>query len=69
MTSTKHTVYFEIFGKKLKVTIDAVSRQDAEDYVRNSIVFHKVVASNQGSKTKVDEDEIVKFFKGFGMFL
>lgn len=38
----KYEVYFEIFGKKMKTTIEANNPKDAEYLVRGKIIFHKV---------------------------
>ena len=40
------TVYFEIYGKKMKTTITAESAIDARTAIRNSIIFHKVEAES-----------------------
>lgn len=42
----KYEVFFEIFGKKMKTTIEAKSIQDAEYLVRGKIIFHKVEAKD-----------------------
>ena len=36
-------VYFELFGKKMKVEIMAESGDDAKEKVRRKIKFHKVI--------------------------
>jgi hypothetical protein len=36
-----YNVYFEIFGKKMKVEIKAKSKQQAEEIVKSKIIFHK----------------------------
>jgi hypothetical protein len=38
-----YTVYFEIFGKKMKVEVKAVSQDAARNVVRQKLIFHKVV--------------------------
>ena len=38
----KHHVYFEIFGKKLKASIEAKSFAEAESRVRHAIIIHKI---------------------------
>ena len=38
----KYTIYFELFGKKMKTTVDAKSIEDAKQQVRNKILFHKI---------------------------
>jgi len=37
-----YNVYFEIFGKKMKVEIKANSKQQAEEIVKSKIIFHKI---------------------------
>ena len=59
----KYTVYFEIFGKKLKVTVEAATRLEAMEYVKSQLMFHKVE-----DVTPWSDDEVMNFFKGFGMF-
>lgn len=59
----KYTVYFEIFGKKLKVTVEAATRLEAMEYVKSQLMFHKVE-----DVTPWRDDEVMNFFKGFGMF-
>lgn len=44
----KFTVYFEIFGKKLKTTVDATSEEDAKYKVMGAIRWHKVVPERLG---------------------
>ena len=38
-----HTVYFEIYGKKMKAKILAESNDDAKTQIKEKIIFHKVV--------------------------
>ena len=38
----KYIIYFEIFGKKLRVKIIAKSVLDAQEQIRNKIKFHKI---------------------------
>lgn len=38
----KYTVYFELFGHKMKTTVLAKNEQAAKDFVFNKIIFHKV---------------------------
>ena len=42
----KHEVYFEIYGKKLKVTVDAKDVEQAKYIVRGAIKFYKVKPVN-----------------------
>ena len=41
------TVYFEIFGKKMKTTVFANTEEEAKRKVKDKIVFHKVVTIPQ----------------------
>ena len=38
-----HTVYFEIYGKKMRAKILAESAADAKTKIKEKIKFHKVV--------------------------
>ena len=38
----KYTVYFEIYGKKLKATVEASDEKDAKYVIMKKIIFHKV---------------------------
>jgi len=38
----KYTLYLDLFGKKMKTTVDARSIEDAKQQVRNNLVFHKI---------------------------
>ena len=37
-----YDVYFEIYGKKLKVKLKAQSKLQAEEIVKSKIIFHKI---------------------------
>ena len=53
-----YKVYFEIYGKKLKIDIKANSLSEAMAKVKDSIIFHKIVP--------VDDDlQHLKDFFGF----
>jgi hypothetical protein len=41
------TVYFEIFGKKLKTTIEANSEEDAKYKVMGKIKWHKITPGSE----------------------
>ncbi len=49
-----YTVYFEIYGKKMKVKVPARSMTEAQDTVRNKIIFHKTVADDDEWNKAVD---------------
>jgi hypothetical protein len=42
----KQEVYFEIYGKKLKVTVEAKDEEQAKYIVRGAIKFYKVKPVN-----------------------
>jgi len=58
-----YTVFFEVFGKKLKVTILAENEAKAKQSVLDKIKFHKV----EVSKTEFNEapDLMTDFLNGF----
>ena len=37
-----YNVYFEIFGKKMKASIEAKTREEAYQKVKDKIIFHKI---------------------------
>jgi len=55
----KFDVYFEIYGKKLKVTIEADREIDAKIKVREAIKFFKIVPESSGM------DFLTDLFNGF----
>jgi hypothetical protein len=38
----EYTLYFSLYGKKMKTTVSASSEQEAKQIVRDKIVFHKI---------------------------
>lgn len=50
-----YTVYFEIFGKKMKTTVDAKSEEDAKYMVMGKIIWHKVTTENMHESDIVDD--------------
>ena len=45
-----YIIYFEIFGKKMKTIIEADSKSEAKQRVKNKIIFHKIISENEGVK-------------------
>jgi hypothetical protein len=39
----EYTVYFEIFGKKMKARVQARSMADASEKIKQEFVIHKVI--------------------------
>ncbi len=44
-----YTVYFEIYGKKMKTTVHAKSEAEAVSRVREKLVIHKVKSEDDGA--------------------
>jgi hypothetical protein len=42
MVLNKYTVYFELFGKKMKTDVEARNEEHAKGIVKSKIIFHKV---------------------------
>ena len=59
----KYTVYFEIYGKFMKATVEAETEAKAQDAVRNRIVFHKF--EKHKPKPTSGDSIILDFFNGF----
>jgi len=56
----RFTVYFTLYGKKMKVTKMALSKDDAKAKVKNDIQFDLIRQEN--------DDAVIDFFKDmFGM--
>ena len=58
----KYTVYFEIFGKKLKYTVKADSEEDAKYKIMGKIIWHKITTENM-----YESDEVERLMNMFGM--
>lgn len=61
----RYTVYFEVFGKKLKMKVKAYNLDDAKEPVRkvaNRINFLKLEEDNE-QNPKQDEDDSFGFSK------
>jgi hypothetical protein len=57
---TNYTIYFELFGKKMKTTLPATSKENAKEVIRNMIIFHKITTNDSDNK---EADEILRRFK------
>lgn len=58
-----YRVYFEIFGKKMKTFVRAVGWKEAQEKVKNSIVFHKTEMIKPDEFDQEIKDFLEKFFK------
>jgi hypothetical protein len=56
---TEYTVYFELYGKKMKTKVNALSENQAKQKILDKVVFHKV------TKEEDFEDFIVEDFLDF----
>ena len=62
----EYTVYFELFGKKMKTDVLAESKEHAENIIRNKIVFHKTIQISDGTKqAKQAFDDLLNIFRRF----
>jgi len=57
----EYTIFFELFGKKMKTTIHALSEERAKERLKEKIIFHKVEEVKKKSKGELI-DEITKMF-------
>lgn len=60
-----YTIYFELYGKKMKTTVSAESKEKAKDVVRNKIYFHIVEEIKPPPPN--DSDVVNDIFGIFGM--
>lgn len=56
-----YDVYFEIYGKKLKTHVVAKNENEAKEFIKNKIVFHKIIGKDIG--TKENNFDSKDFFK------
>ena len=56
----KFTIYFELFGKKMKTEIQARSESEAKQKLFDKIVFHKIEKKDSFSEMIKMMDDIVK---------
>lgn len=54
----KYEIWFELFGKKMKTTIAAISEDQAKSILMSKIIFHKVKV-----KGDPDSDDILNTLK------
>lgn len=61
-----YTVYFELFGKKLKTTVLAESEADAKRHIIDKITWHKVEVSESDEFNQSIEilDQIIDILGG-----
>lgn len=55
-----YTIYFSIFGKNLKTKVKAGSEREAQQIIRDKIIFHE-------SKTEIIDDTVEYLKNIFGI--
>ena len=55
-----YVIYFTIFGKHLKTVVKANSEREAQQFIRDKIIFHE-------SKTDVLQDQVEYLKNMFGL--
>ena len=59
-----YEVFFEIYGKKMKTTVSALSRSDAEEIVRNRLIIREIRVVRDGFYDNPFNDLFNDFFGG-----
>jgi hypothetical protein len=60
-----YKIYFEIFGKKMKYEVEAESKNDAINKLKNKINIIKI---NEGINEGINDDDVLENLKNiFGM--
>jgi hypothetical protein len=60
-----YTIYFEIYGKKMKTTVMAENEEKAKELVIRKIIFHKVEKSKDEFNEAIDMmDDMLNFLGG-----
>jgi hypothetical protein len=52
---TTYTVFFELFGKKYKMKVQAESKFEAEELIKEKIIFHKIVDESKAQQSIEDD--------------
>ena len=64
----KYTVYFELFGKKMKTTVLASSKIEAQERILSKVKFHKIEPKRFTEKeSKEFVDDMQDLMEMFGM--
>ena len=63
-----YSVFFEIYGKKMKVTVEAETENQARKQVKNDIVFHKIeIVKNENPQSEYKDHTLENLKDIFGM--
>ena len=60
-----YTIYFEIYGKKMKTVVSAYNEEEAKLHIRNKINFNKITCKDSFAE-ELKKDNPLKDF--FGIF-
>lgn len=59
-----YKVYFQLYGKKMKINIDADTQEEAKQKIKDSIIFDKIVFVNDN----INDNDIFENLKNiFGI--
>ena len=58
---TNYLIYFSLYGKKMKIHLEAKNEKIAKEKIRNSVIFHKITEN-------IPKEEILDFNELFPMF-
>jgi len=58
-----YQVYLELYSKKLRVTVDAISANDAIKQVKAALIIHKVVKVDEDRGRDIGDDLTVEMLK------
>lgn len=56
-----YTIYFELFDRKMKTSVEAKSKEQAKQILKDKIIFHKIEGVNDGVSEGVKKDKIKNF--------
>lgn len=61
----KYIVYFELYGKKMKTSVIAESETDAQNQIKDKIIFHKTTSEIDSLQDVLDSmQNIFDVFNG-----
>jgi len=60
----KYTVWFELYGKKMKATVNATTEANAKSIIMSKIKFYKITCDSIPDVSKMGSDDVLNSFKG-----
>ena len=61
----KYKVYFEIYGKKMKTTVEAKTAEKAKELIRNKIEFNHIALEEPDEFRFMENEETIKQMRDF----